>query len=230
MRRPTAAPGVIVMRWAVCAALAAVLAGCSAPARKKLAGVLFDGADAPPSPPTRRLRRDLLQEIDSLKRQVAEQEAVTVAAASAAQTPISEATAPARRPIEAAKTWDEAAGALPKSADESGVDWDAALKQGVIAPQPGTAPGAAVQVTFPLDIEMVPASDPTYRVVFRHAPHTAWLSCENCHPAVFEPKRGANAVSMESIGQGRHCGVCHGKVAFTPDACARCHVSLSGSP
>lgn len=215
------------MRWAACAALATALAGCSAPSRKKLVNALFDGADAPP--PTRRLRRDLLQEIDGLKRQVAEQEAVT-AVASSAQAPASKETAPAR-PIEAAKTWDEAAAALPKSADDGGVDWDAALDQGVIAPQPGTKPGAAVQATFPLDIEMVPASDPTYRVVFRHAPHTAWLSCANCHPAVFEPKRGANAVSMESIGQGRHCGACHGPVAFSQDSCARCHRALSeGGP
>lgn len=227
MLRPIAILGVTVLRWAACAALAATLAGCSAPSRKKLVNALFDGASTPP--PTRRLRRDLLQEVDSLKRQMAEQDAVT-AAASAAQAPASKEAAPAR-PIEAAKTWDEAAGTLPKSAEDGGVDWDAALEQGAIAPQPGAAPGAAVQATFPLDIEMVPASDPTYRVVFRHAPHTAWLSCANCHPAVFEPKRGANAVSMESIGQGRHCGACHGPVAFSQDSCTRCHRALSeGGP
>ena len=61
------------------------------------------------------------------------------------------------------------------------------------------------------------------QVRFPHRAHTMWLSCANCHPAIFVPKKGANAISMERILMGEQCGICHGAVAFPPTECARCH-------
>jgi c(7)-type cytochrome triheme protein len=61
-------------------------------------------------------------------------------------------------------------------------------------------------------------------VRFPHLQHTEWLTCANCHPAIFIPQAGANPISMSAIIQGEFCGVCHGKVAFAPTLnCGRCH-------
>lgn len=63
-------------------------------------------------------------------------------------------------------------------------------------------------------------------VIFPHSVHTYWLGCKNCHPKIFNPKLGANPMSMKAIWEGRYCGKCHGSVAFPlgPDEnCRRCH-------
>ena len=59
------------------------------------------------------------------------------------------------------------------------------------------------------------------------------LTCADCHEgsafsfALFEMKKGADAISMRSMELGRYCGHCHdGKQAFsTTDSlhCSRCH-------
>ncbi|MBI3996244.1 MAG: cytochrome c3 family protein [Candidatus Omnitrophica bacterium] len=203
-----------------------LLTGCQAATRQKMLSLVFDGATPTPPPPTRRLRRDLLREIETLQeqlRQAREESALAQqgpARAAEAQTP----AAPAR-PIEQARTWDEAAKLLPSSDDMP--DWVKAVSDGVIAPKPGLDPQAAREPVLPLDVELVPADDPTYAVLFRHEPHTAWLSCANCHPAIFQMKRGADTITMDKITEGKYCGVCHGKVAFSADACARCHQAMA---
>lgn len=60
-------------------------------------------------------------------------------------------------------------------------------------------------------------------VVFPHEQHTQWLECNNCHPAIFIPQKGANPMSMVDIMLGNKCGVCHGSVAFPVTDCRRCH-------
>jgi c(7)-type cytochrome triheme protein len=60
-------------------------------------------------------------------------------------------------------------------------------------------------------------------VVFPHKPHTEWLDCSSCHPAIFIPQKGANQISMASIMLGQKCGVCHGRVAFPISECRLCH-------
>jgi c(7)-type cytochrome triheme protein len=60
-------------------------------------------------------------------------------------------------------------------------------------------------------------------VVYPHKQHTEWLDCSNCHPAIFIPQKGANAISMAAILMGEKCGVCHGKVAFPVSECRLCH-------
>jgi len=68
-------------------------------------------------------------------------------------------------------------------------------------------------------------------VLFPHSIHTYWLKCSNCHPGIFLPQVGANDIKMSEIFEGKWCGRCHGKVAFTfwPRAnCVRCHIIPKG--
>ncbi len=115
----------------------------------------------------------------------------------------------------------DAMSAFPR--DKAGiVNWVQVLDQGLIDPR------ASVDGTgemFPVDFDIIftnTASMPNVR--FPHRAHTEWLTCANCHPAIFIPQKGANPISMNEIIQGKYCGVCHGKVAFPPTLnCGRCH-------
>jgi len=76
--------------------------------------------------------------------------------------------------------------------------------------------------------------------MFSHKSHvvTAGLSCDSCHPDVFERKRGAAKAkgdyNMASLDAGKYCGVCHdGKSAFNttgPETCKTCHGSDMKQP
>ncbi len=62
---------------------------------------------------------------------------------------------------------------------------------------------------------------------FPHWVHRIRYKCYACHPAVFEMKAGANAITMDAIREGKFCGACHnGKIAWEVgfDTCNRCHV------
>ena len=132
-----------------------------------------------------------------------------------------------RTPIERARSWKEAERLLP--ATPVGPDWAKALVDGVIAPRAGIDPKAPDQAVFPVDVELVPAANPAFKVVYPHAAHTAVLSCATCHPAIFQMKKGANPIDMAKIMAGEYCGRCHGKVAFAvPTGCGRCHPVLAG--
>ena len=51
--------------------------------------------------------------------------------------------------------------------------------------------------------------------MFPHWIHRIRYKCYACHPALFEMKAGANAVSMDLIMAGKACGACHnGKLAW----------------
>jgi c(7)-type cytochrome triheme protein len=101
------------------------------------------------------------------------------------------------------------------------VRWVDALRDGQIAPRTNILPGTEVKV---LDHDVLMTDTAGMPVVlFPHLPHTEWLDCENCHDALFERKAGATNVSMFSILQGKHCGQCHGAVAFPLTECKRCH-------
>ena len=214
--------------WMVAGCLALeVLAGCQPQARRKILSAVFDGVTEEPRPPTQRVRRNLLREVEELKQQLAQAREENVRVQQE-RTAVGEAAATSSdqaKPIEQAKTWEEAETLLPKTDDMP--DWVKAVSDGVIAPKPGPDPGAAREPVLPLDVELVPADDPTYAVLFRHEPHTTWLSCTNCHSGIFQMKRGADAITMDKITEGQYCGVCHGKVAFSADACARCHRALA---
>jgi len=113
---------------------------------------------------------------------------------------------------------------LPKTEFGNHVDWVKAIDDGLLKPRwEKTDPTAE---PFVLDLDIVrPVKASVPDVVFPHRQHTEWLSCSNCHPAIFIPQKGANQISMSAILLGQKCGVCHGKVSFpiTTKSCKKCH-------
>ena len=64
------------------------------------------------------------------------------------------------------------------------------------------------------------------KVIFKGDVHSkAGLKCSDCHPKVFQMKKGTAKVKMADINAGKFCGTCHnGKKAFaSKDNCAKCH-------
>jgi len=60
-----------------------------------------------------------------------------------------------------------------------------------------------------------------------HWVHRIRYRCKACHPALFVPRAGANAMTMTEINRGEACGRCHdGRAAFRAGfgTCNRCHV------
>ncbi len=61
-------------------------------------------------------------------------------------------------------------------------------------------------------------------VIFSHEAHTKWLTCTNCHNAIFKKEAGTAKITMDAIDEGKYCGVCHDKVAMAqPSGCKGCH-------
>jgi c(7)-type cytochrome triheme protein len=113
-------------------------------------------------------------------------------------------------------------GPLPKSLAGNRVNWVKAIEENKINPRWDRNDQAATPVVIDLNIvREVKGSMPD--VVYPHKQHTEWLDCSNCHPAIFVPQKGANAISMAAILLGEKCGVCHGKVAFPVSECRLCH-------
>lgn len=83
------------------------------------------------------------------------------------------------------------------------------------------------------------ASEPV-KSMFSHKSHvvTAGLTCDSCHPDLFERKRGAAKAkgdyNMASLDAGKYCGACHdGGTAFSttnPSTCKTCHGSDMKQP
>ena len=114
--------------------------------------------------------------------------------------------------------------------DNAGIiNWVKVLNEDLIEPRQSLT---GEQTMFPIDFDIIfknTGSMPNVR--FPHLPHTQWLTCANCHPAIFLPQKGGNPITMSAIIQGKYCGVCHGKVAFPPTMnCGRCHSVPRESP
>jgi c(7)-type cytochrome triheme protein len=64
------------------------------------------------------------------------------------------------------------------------------------------------------------------KVIFDGKTHSV-AKCNECHPAIFKMKKGADVMTMKDMEAGKFCGVCHdGAKAFAvKDAanCAKCH-------
>lgn len=101
------------------------------------------------------------------------------------------------------------------------INWVETLNSGLIQPRTGLT-GNEKMHSVDFDVIFKNTASMPY-VRFPHLPHTKWLTCKNCHPAIFLPQRGGNFVTMAAIIEGEYCGVCHGKVAFPPLECNRCH-------
>lgn len=101
------------------------------------------------------------------------------------------------------------------------INWVETLDKGLIQPRTGLT-GSEKMHSVDFDVIFKNTASMPY-VRFPHLPHTKWLTCKNCHPGIFLPQRGGNFVTMAAIIEGEYCGVCHGKVAFPPLECNRCH-------
>lgn len=109
------------------------------------------------------------------------------------------------------------------------VDWVAALEQGLIRPRGAIDPTAPEAVPFDMNIVMPSKTGMIAGAYFPHKTHTTWMSCDSCHIKIFMPLAGSNDLTMSTIVKGQACGVCHGKVAFPLNDCARCHISHGGA-
>ena len=118
---------------------------------------------------------------------------------------------------------EHSAGALQRLPKDTrgDADWAEALRSGAIAPRASRLTEEEM-VVWDQDILFKDTAGMPY-VRFPHSTHSQWLSCENCHDQIFAAQTGAADISMGSIYTGQHCGVCHGKVAFSPHNCERCH-------
>ncbi|HET6370455.1 MAG TPA: c(7)-type cytochrome triheme domain-containing protein [Nitrospiria bacterium] len=106
-------------------------------------------------------------------------------------------------------------------------DWVKAFKENEIKPHESLDLAKKPVPPFNFDVE-IPAIGAMPNVIFPHFPHTFWLDCANCHPAIFQMKKGANPISMVKIVNGEFCGRCHGRIAFPIANCTRCHVKPKG--
>lgn len=109
------------------------------------------------------------------------------------------------------------------------IDWVKTLQEGYIEPRQSLT-GEKTMYAADFDIIFKNTGSMPF-VRFPHLPHTQWLTCANCHPAIFLPQKGSNPITMSAIIQGKYCGVCHGKVAFPPTMnCGRCHSVARDAP
>ncbi|MBI3610725.1 MAG: Ig-like domain-containing protein [Nitrospirae bacterium] len=121
---------------------------------------------------------------------------------------------------------------LPK--DRYGlIDWATAIKTEKVKPRYSIDPKAgADEVPFQLDVVVFTKSQFMPDVIFPHFVHTLWLTCTNCHPAIFpmNAKEANRTMTMPRIASGEFCGRCHNRVAFPLSDCLRCHVKPKEMP
>jgi c(7)-type cytochrome triheme protein len=112
---------------------------------------------------------------------------------------------------------------LPR--DKKGkVDWMRALDEKTITPKPGIGEDAVGAKTKDGDIEFFNTGTPEKTATFRHATHTQWLNCKNCHPAVFKKSDENVQFTHDDMEAGKYCGACHFKVVIVQSGCTGCHV------
>jgi len=114
---------------------------------------------------------------------------------------------------------------LPK--DQYGlINWADALRQGKITPKGSLNPDEPDMPPFDLSFDIPTKSNFMPNVIYPHKIHTMWLTCTNCHPAIFLMNHTENNknMTMPKIASGEFCGRCHNRVAFPLSDCLRCHV------
>ena len=102
-----------------------------------------------------------------------------------------------RPPIEGILDWETALEMLPKDYKKK-ADWSAALEQGVIRPRTGADPLSPYAAIFQWDF-IIEAKKPKNEAYFPHSAHTKWLSCKNCHTAIFPYKNHDFAFKYRSF-------------------------------
>lgn len=126
--------------------------------------------------------------------------------------------------------WPDIFKKLPKD-DDNNIDWMAALESKAITPSGViNASDKDEGKTSDDDIELSTSGKPARMVIFSHKVHTQWLTCTNCHNAIFKREAGSATITMADIDDGKYCGVCHDKVAIAqPSGCKGCHKPIKKS-
>jgi len=108
--------------------------------------------------------------------------------------------------------------------DSAGLtNWVKVIQDGHILPRSDISGEAPPLKPLELDIVFTDTGAMP-NVLFPHKEHTEWLTCSNCHPALFKKEKGSTDIKMDDIFKGKFCGLCHGKIAFSPTKnCMRCH-------
>ena len=119
-------------------------------------------------------------------------------------------------PIELTDSPDTMLAMLPRD-NAGGVDWVAAVHDGVVDPRP-SLPGEEDDASSGFGYDFYFGEMETY---FPHSSHVAWVECTSCHPAIYRNRE--IDTSMSDIAAGESCGRCHGTVAFAAEVCERCH-------
>jgi len=115
---------------------------------------------------------------------------------------------------------------FPSTSYGNGIDWVQALERGLISPARFLR---AESTDMPFDQELLLEAEIGHipPAVFPHQAHNEWMSCDICHPTIFNiKKKGTKHFRMAAILDGEFCGACHLNVAFPMDDCARCHPGM----
>jgi c(7)-type cytochrome triheme protein len=118
--------------------------------------------------------------------------------------------------------WNGVYQTLPRDS-KNVVDWMRALSENLITPKPGIDPAAEPASTTDSEIEFVPNDNPSKAATFRHATHTLWLGCKNCHSSIFKKRSENLQFTHDDMDAGKYCGACHGKVVVVQSGCKGCH-------
>jgi c(7)-type cytochrome triheme protein len=119
--------------------------------------------------------------------------------------------------------WSGIYAALPRD-NKGAVDWMRALDEKIVTPKAGIDPAAEAASTLDSEIVFTPNDNPGKAATFRHATHTQWLSCKNCHPALFKKRDENLQFTHDDMEKDRkYCGACHFSVVVLPSGCKGCH-------
>lgn len=123
------------------------------------------------------------------------------------------------------KSFAEVTKGFPRARFGNKVDWIKAEELGLLKLK-DELPGVTIKrkpLKNPADIDLKALNSQMPDIVFSHEKHAIWNGCELCHPDLFGVKKGGTVYSMQDIFNGRYCGACHDKVAFTNMDCQLCH-------
>ena len=116
---------------------------------------------------------------------------------------------------------------LPATSFGNKIDWVKALNNGLITPVNYLSIKPDADITFKETLVLESDWEETPPAIFPHKPHTWFLDCSNCHPDIFNIKKGGTKhFSMMANLEGEFCGVCHSNVAFPMNDCKRCHPAM----
>jgi len=205
-------------RFLLPALLGLLLVACSANPRSSMLAFFFDvpapgqtvANEAPPRGPRHSARPSLVPQLEVSKEYVA-----------MIETLVKSGPPP---------NWPDVFSKLPKD-DDGNIDWMAALESKAIRPS-GIINKDEQDIgkTSDDDIELSTSGKPNRMVIFSHKVHTQWLTCTNCHNAIFKREAGSAQITMDAIDEGKYCGVCHDKVALAqPSGCKGCHKPIKKS-